>query len=397
MLSTEKLLELLQDLESDRIEKTISTTDTNKFCEAICAFSNDFPNSKKNGYLIIGVDDKTGKPTGIKVTDELLKNLAAIRDDGNVLPKPALSVQKHEINGNEIALVEVYPSPFPPVRYKGRVWIRNGPRKAVAEVTEERILTEKRTSSAKTFDALPCIESNLDDLDLQLFKNTYLPSAIDAETLATNHREIKAQLASLRLYDLVYDCPTNAAIILLCNNAKYYLGGAYIQYAKFSGKEISDPILNEKGFIGDLILLLQQLDNFVSNNIINQSVYTSVLKEEVLIQYPFKAIREALNNAIMHRDYQSNAPIKFYEFEDRIEISNAGGLYGSATPDNFPHQNDYRNPIIAEALKILGYVNKFNRGIATIKNELEKNGNPNPYFEYNLKHIFSVTIFKKNS
>jgi hypothetical protein len=52
MLSTEKLLELLQDLESDRIEKTISTTDTNKFCEAICAFSNDFPNSKKNGYLI---------------------------------------------------------------------------------------------------------------------------------------------------------------------------------------------------------------------------------------------------------------------------------------------------------------------------------------------------------
>jgi len=99
----------------------------------------------------------------------------------------------------------------------------------------------------------------------------------------------------------------------------------------------------------------------------------------------------------MHRDYESNAPIKFYEFEDRIEISNAGGLYGSATPDNFPHQNDYRNPIIAEALKILGYVNKFNRGIATIKNELEKNGNPNPYFEYNLKHIFSVTIFKKNS
>ncbi len=397
MLSTKKLTELLKDIETDRTERTISTTDTNKFCEAICAFSNDFPNHKENGYLIIGVDDKTGTPTGIKVTDDLLKNLAAIRDDGNVLPKPALTVQKHEINGNEIAVVEVYPSLFPPVRFKGRVWIRNGPGKAIATESEERILTEKRTSSAKTFDALPCIGSNLEDLDLQLFKNTYLASAIDAETLATNHREIKAQLASLRLYDLVFDCPTNAGMILLCNNAKFYLGGAYVQYAKFSGKEISDPILNEKEFIGDLILLLQQLDTFVSNNIINQSVYTSTLRETVSVQYPFKAIREALNNAIMHRDYESNAPIKFYEFDDRIEISNAGGLYGSATPDNFPHQNDYRNPIIAEALKILGYVNKFNRGIATIKSELEKNGNPNPYFEYNLKHIFSVIIFKKDS
>ncbi|MFM8374053.1 MAG: ATP-binding protein [Bacteroidota bacterium] len=70
-------------------------------------------------------------------------------------------------------------------------------------------------------------------------------------------------------------------------------------------------------------------------------------------------------------------------------------MYGSARPDNFPHQNDYRNPVLAEALKILGYVNKFNRGIATAKAELEANGNPEPHFEYSMPLHFSVTIYKK--
>jgi predicted HTH transcriptional regulator len=80
-------------------------------------------------------------------------------------------------------------------------------------------------------------------------------------------------------------------------------------------------------------------------------------------------------NAIMHRDYESNAPVKFYQFTDRIEIVNPGGLYGNARPENFPNVNDYRNPVIAEAMKVLGYVNRFNRGIARVKVELKENGN----------------------
>ena len=58
-----------------------------------------------------------------------------------------------------------------------------------------------------------------------------------------------------------------------------------------------------------------------------------------------------------------NRPIKFYQFDNTIEIGNAGGLYGKEQPENFPNENDYRNPIIAEAMKVLSYVNKFNRGI----------------------------------
>ncbi len=395
MLTVEELKKLISDLESDRVERTISTNNTDKFSEAICAFSNDFPDHKMPGYLIIGVDDKTGKPSGIKVTDELLKNLAAIRNNGQILPQPATVIQKYELDGCEIAVVEVIPSKFPPIRYKGRVWIRNGPTKAIANETEESRLSEKRTSSVRSFDVTPALGSQLADINIELFKLSYLPLAIDAEILAANHRNIELQLASLRLYDTVHNCPTNAGILLLGINPKFYLPGAFIQYVHFAGNELSSEVQNEIEFSGDLITVMKQLDLFVKNNIEAKPVFTSTLKEEVIKEYPFKAIRELLNNAIMHRNYDNNAPIKFYQFNDRIEISNAGGLFGAARPENFPNQNDYRNPVIAEALKVLGYVNRFNRGIAVAKEELKLNGNPEPTFIYNLPLHFSVTVLKK--
>ncbi|AEE48061.1 RNA-binding domain-containing protein [Haliscomenobacter hydrossis] len=395
MLSQQELNDLLTDLESDRVERTVSVNNTDKFSEAICAFSNDFPNHKQAGYLIIGVDDKNGKPTGLTVTDQLLKDLAAIRNNGQVLPQPSITIQKYSLHGGEVAVVEVFPSPSPPVRYKGRVWIRNGPTKAIANEAEELRLSEKRTASAKTYDATPAFDSNLGDLNLELFKTTYLPNSIDREILAANHRDIKQQLASLRLYDIVRDCPTHAGLLTLGNNPAFFIPGSYVQYVRFAGKGLESEILNEERFSGDILSLMQQLDMFVRNNIEQRPVAITALKEEIVKEYPYRAIRELLNNAIMHRNYESNAPVKFYEFSDRIEIANPGGLYGAARPDNFPHQNDYRNPIIAEAMKIMGYVNKFNRGIETAKQELAANGNPEPVFEYTLPLHFGVTIYKK--
>lgn len=395
MLSQEELIEMLSDLESDRIERTVSENKTDKFSEAICAFSNDFPNHKKPGYLIIGAEDKTGKIAGLNISDKLLTSLAAIRNNGQILPQPSITVQKYVLPEGELAVVEVFPCPFPPVRYQGKVWIRIGPSKAIANEAEELRLTEKRAANTKTFDVSPVFSSTLADINIELFKLTYLPNAIDAETLETNHRDIKQQLASLRLYDLVYDCPTYAGILILGNNPKFYMPGAYVQYVLFAGNSLDSDILNEVEFSGDLLSTMRQLDLFVKNTIEERPVRVSALQELTVRSYPFRAIRELLNNAVMHRNYESNAPVKFYEFSDRIEISNPGGLYGSARPDNFPHQNDYRNPIVAEALKIMGYVNKFNRGIATAQAELEANGNPPAEFIYDLPLHFSVTLRKK--
>jgi ATP-dependent DNA helicase RecG len=107
-------------------------------------------------------------------------------------------------------------------------------------------------------------------------------------------------------------------------------------------------------------------------------------------KYPYWATRELLMNAIMHRDYQTNAPVQFYEYDDRIEVQNPGGLYGKVSEDNFPNVSDYRNPFIAEAMKILGYVNRFSRGVYRVQKELVENGNGEATFDFSLVTVFKV-------
>lgn len=342
---------LLTDLESDRVERTTSTDNTDKFGQAICAFSNDYPNHQKSGYLLIGVRDN-GELSGLKMTDKVLLDLAAIRNNGQVLPQPAMTVTPFSFLDGDVAVVEVQPSFLPPVRYKGKVWIRTGPSKAVANETEERRLTEKRTSSARTFDALPCFGSKVEEMSTLSFLQGYLPNAIDEATLQENNRSLKQKLASLRMFDLQNDCPTNAGILTFGVDPISFFYGDYIQYVRFGGTQMSDSVEAEKQFRGNLMTTLNALDEFIKNNIIQQKpVYVSVLREKPVFNYPYRAIRELLMNAIMHRNYESNSPVRFYEFHDRIEIQNPGYLYGEANARNFPNINAYRNPIVAEVMK----------------------------------------------
>ena len=391
-LSKKLISQLLTDLESDRIERTVSTNNTDKFSEAICAFSNDYPNNNQTGYLLIGVKDN-GELSGLQVTDKLLLDLASIRTNGNILPQPALIIKKYSFPKGDVAVVAVQPAVHPPVRYKGKVWIRTGPSKAVANETEEKRLIEKRTATAKTFDALPCWNATIDDLNLTLFKNDYIQKAIDEETLLQNNRSIKQQLASLRFYDLNNDCPTNAGVLCLGNDPIRFLPGAYIQYVKFNGASITNEIMNEKQFKGNLITVLRTIDDFIQYHlVIEKPVFKTVLREEKVLNYPHKALRELVMNAIMHRNYESNSPIKLYEFSDRIEIQNSGGLYGEANIRNFPRVNDYRNPVLAEVIKNLGYVNRFNVGIANAEADLARQGNPPLVFDLSLETQFLVKI-----
>lgn len=392
-LSKKSVTNLLKNLESDRIERTISTNNTDKFSEAICAFSNDYPNHNEAGYLLIGVNDD-GSLSGLKVTDKILLDLAAIRNNGNVLPQPAMTVSKHSFQEGDIAVVEVQPSVLPPVRYKGKIWIRTGPSKAVANETEEKQLIEKRASFTKTFDDLPCLGSTIEELSLTTFTQEYLPNAIDEATLRENNRPIKQKLASLRMYDLKFDCPTNAGVLSLGIDPLQYFYGAYIQYVRFGGTSMSDNVEAEKRFTGNLVTILRSVDEFIKNIIITERpVFVSVLREKQVYNYPYRAIRELVLNAIMHRNYESNSPLRFYEFSDRIEIQNSGSLYGEANARNFPNVNAYRNPVLAEVLKNLGYVNRFNVGITTAKEQLKQNGNPEPVFDLSLETNFLVTIF----
>jgi len=388
----EKLEQMLTDLESEQIERTISTNNTDKFAQAICAFSNDLANSARNGYLLIGVYDN-GVLSGFTATDDFLQKIGGFRSDGNILPQPIISASSYSFQDGDVVVVEVQPSPFPPVRYKGRTYIRVGPRKGIASEMEERILTERRSANVSTFDIRPCLEAGDKDIHKDLFVSQYLPLAIDKEILEKDERNVQDQLASLRFYNTQYDLYTHAGLLLFGKNPEYFLPGAYIQYVRFNGTTVGGEILNEKKFSGNLVHMLTDIDSFIDNAIITQRpIPESTLREKRQKNFPNWAIRELMMNAVMHRDYESNAPIKFYHFDDRIEISNAGGLYGKARPENFPDENDYRNPILAEAMKTLGYVNRFNRGIARVQRELIENGNKKAVFDVRNITAFKVTV-----
>jgi ATP-dependent DNA helicase RecG len=390
MVSKEELEKLLLDIENSRVERTISTTNTDKFGEAVCAFCNDFPDSQMAGYLILGANDN-GSRCGLKVTDKLQINFASIRSEGNIQPQPAMAIEKFTFPDGDLLVAEVQPSNFPPVRYKGKIWIRVGARKAIANEAEEKILYEKRASNIKTFDAMPCIGATIDDLDIKLFKTDYLPKAFPEDVLSEDKRDIKLKLQSLGFFDLRYDCPTYAGIVLFGINPEKFLAGCYVQYVRFAGEDRAGEILNEHKFDGNLVRALQKMDTFVELSIAKEKpIPVSALREMKVISYPYYATRELLMNAVMHRDYESNAATRFYEFDSYIEIQNAGGLYGKARPENFPDVNDYRNPVIAEAMKVLGYVNRYNRGIIRVQRELEENGNGKATFDLNLVTAFKV-------
>ena len=393
MMTTEQLRSLMADTESDRVERTTSTKNTDKFGEAVCAFANDFPNHRQPGYLLVGVDD-SGRASGLTVTDNLLLDLGALRSNVNIEPLPAMTVQKYVLPEGEVAVVEALPSDLPPVRYKGRVWVRVGPSRRGANQQEERILTEKRTAVQKTFDARPCQGCTIDDLVLDLFLVSYLPAAVAREVIEENNRNVKEQMASLRFYDLRADCPTNAGALLFAKEPLCWIPGAYVQFVRWAGTTMADSPDGEKPFSGDLLTVLREMQAFLSLPAVTRPVADSALRERNETDYPTVAIRELLWNAVMHRSYESNAPVRFYWYDDRGEIQNPGGLYGMASPENFPRQTDYRNPVVSEAMATLGFVNAFGRGVIRTQEALRKNGSPPAEFTFETSHVLA-TIRRK--
>lgn len=391
MLKDDELKRLFEDLESDRVERKESI-DPKKVQQAICAFANDMPGHKQPGVLFIGVKDD-GTCAGITIDDQLLLNLSQLRSTGNILPLPSMTVQKKTINGCEVAVVIVEPSTLPPVRFKGRTWIRVGPRRDTATVEEEHQLTERRVASNQPWDLAPLRPAKLDDLNLDLFKSEYLPSAIDADVLRENGRSIEQQLRSVRFLGPDNVTPTVTGLLAIGITPADYLPGDYIQFLRIDGTELSHPIIHQQAIYGPLSELLSELDVVLRSNIRIATDFVSKSTEIRRPDYPVDALQQLARNAIMHRNYEtSNAPVRVYWFNDRIEIHNPGGPYGEVTTENFgvPGITDYRNPTVAEVMKNLGFVQRFGVGIATARNSLADNGNPELVLTASPTHVMAV-------
>jgi ATP-dependent DNA helicase RecG len=241
-LPDEELEALLADLESDRVERKESFKGDapEKLRQTICAFANDLPGYKRAGVVFVGIRDD-GTPSGLAVTDDLLLKLADLRSDGGIQPMPSMTVEKRVLQGVEVAVITVWPADAPPVRYKGRTYIRTGPRRDIASQQDERILTERRRHRNLPFDLQPVSFATLTDLSQIYFEAEYLPGAFSSDVLEANHRSYEERLSACRMIEAVATpIPTVLGSLVLGISPRDLIPCAYLQFLRFEGTEL-DP------------------------------------------------------------------------------------------------------------------------------------------------------------
>lgn len=374
-LTDEDLAVLLQGGEADRVERKRNAEDNDRIREAICAFANDLPDHRLPGVVFVGVEDD-GSCANLAITDRLLGTLGGMRDDGAITPFPIMEVRKCELAGCLVAVVIVQPSDNPPVRYRGRTWIRVGPRRAIATPDEERRLVEKRRWGNLPFDAQPVPGAQLADLDMSRFTLEYVPALVSADTIAQNQRPVEQQLRALRL---VHEngVPTATAILMLGKSPQDWFPAATITWRRVGGADLTDATADERTLTGTIPDQLRRIDELMDASIETAiEMGTDVHKKQA--SYPLAALQQLVRNAVMHRTYEATrSPTRVTWYSDRVEILSPGGPFGAVTPAVFgqPGYTDYRNPTLAEALKGYGFVERFGQGLEIVRRTLAANGN----------------------
>ncbi|WP_419919455.1 RNA-binding domain-containing protein [Candidatus Poriferisocius sp.] len=384
-LRDDELLRLLDTGETDRVEykESLAGSAPERIREAICAFANDLPDHGVPGIVFVGARDD-GSLTGLEVTDDLLRQLADMKTDGNIVPPPSMTVRKVALLGTDIAVITVMPSDSPPVRYRGAIHVRTGPRRDLATAQDERILSEKRRSADAPFDVQRVPSAVLSDLDQNYFENEYLPQAFAREVLEANDRSREEQMAATKMIASAEDpTPTVLGLLVLGKNPQDFLPGAYIQFIRFAGTEPHDDIIDNADIRGTVADMLRGLEEKLkAHNRIAIDLFTDFTERRISL-YPLGALQQIARNAVMHRTYEAtNAPVHVRWFRDRIEVISPGGPFGQVATAGLgkPGVVDYRNPNLAEALRTLGFVQRFGIGISNAQKLLREAGHPEAIF-----------------
>lgn len=232
------------------------------------------------------------------------------------------------------------------------------------------------------------------DLRQPLFESEYLPNAIGRGHMLSNDRNLEERLAAAKMIASIDDQrATVLGLLVLGTRPRDFLPGAYVQFLRIGGRDLSDPIRDElavEGSIADIVRRMEE--KFVAHNL-RQVDLGSQDRERRTDLYPRSALQQIVRNALMHRTYEAtNAPVRVTWFDDRIEFQNPGGPFGMVTESNFgqPGVTDYRNPNLAEAMKVLEFVQRFGVGIPTARRALRDAGHPDIEFTVETEHLLAT-------
>ena len=373
----------IQNLLSSPESKTLEFKETMPTPQAIaktaCAFSNG-----GGGTILIGVEDKNKTITGIDeqeihILEEKIANIVYTI----VEPTPSNHITIHNVDGKLILKIDVFPGSLKPYHLKSKgelegTYIRVGStnRKADIETIEEL----RRQRMNISFDETTVIDASLEDLhtrniEFYLKKREEVRDIPKVEPDTKFLKNIKAiQQQNGSIY------PTAAGILLFSSEPEKYIPGAIIKCARFKGTEM-DELLEQGINNGSLFSQIEETIAFFKKNVKRGAKIEGVYRKEEY-EYPETAIREAVVNAICHRDYsRKGADIKFAIFDDRIEITSPGGLLPQISlSDLGTGVSELRNKIIGRIFNETGLIEGWGTGIRRIRKQIEEKGLVPPEF-----------------
>ncbi|MBU2816708.1 DUF4062 domain-containing protein, partial [Acidithiobacillus ferrooxidans] len=242
-----------------------------------------------------------------------------------------------------------------------------------------RILEERELIRLGPFDATFCRNATLDDLDQDKITRFLGLARRGRNFLLPEDTPPHEVLTHLNLLDK--GRPTHAAILLFAKQPQRFLITSEVKCAHFHGYEVAKPIPSYQVYKGTVFDLVDQAKDFVLSKI-DLWVGTREHGTQAPTKYeiPQEVVAEAIVNAVVHRDYTSNASVQVMLFKDRLEIWNPGSLPPTLTLEKLrgPHASVPHNPLLAEPMYLTKYIERMGTGIRDMIHRCRKAGLPEP-------------------
>ena len=363
------------------------TTDIRK---TIVAFANDYSESG-GGIIVIGIDPNTHSIIDLSEdTDKIMQRISGLCRDGNITPTLAPQIYPLNIDSKTIIIIEIKCSERRPHRANNMCYIRLGSTTRRASPDEEFELI--RRTGHYPYDLLPVRDATIKDLNFTKFEYDFLSKRVSPEMLLDNGRSIVEWAEHLKFLLREGDelRPTVAAILLFGKDPQYFFSHTSIDFIRFDGNDPSYTIINRKEIRGTIDELIRKAVEIIEISMLRSYQFSDTSPAHTNIwEYPLRAAREAIINAVIHRDYEiTSISITIKMFNNRLEIFNPGGLYGLVTKENFgTGSNDYRNKTLANNLAFFDFIERAGTGISLIRRLMKENGSQEPIFDINNRYL----------
>lgn len=386
-MNIDDLKKLIAQKESHTLEFKKSTSLLKPIFQTLCGFLNGH-----GGTVLIGVTD-SGKIVGQEVTDNTKKEIA--KEIAKIEPPVQVSTTYVQVgDGKEIIVLQVNESPFSPHVFDGRAFQRTQSTTSKMPQHQYEQLLVERGHLNYAWDEMFATGYGIDDLDYEEIRRTVL-QGVSANRISPNAVNEKIPNILERLKLLRDGRLTNAAVLLFCKEVGPEYPQFHIKMARFRGLTKTGEFIDNQIFDGNAFEMLSEASEFVRRHLPIASFYQDNSFERIdLPALPVLAVREAIINAICHRDYSDRRSyIAIAIFDDRLEIWSYGILFGNLTISDLEHEHKSysRNNLVSNIFYLRNFVEKWGTGTNKMIDSCKDQGLPPPEFrEYS--GGFSVTF-----